>query len=45
MDSITRLRGLSNWAFVQINMFPGQGSELDKVYVYKMSEVGPSGAT
>ena len=41
MDSITRLRGLSNWAFVQMNMFPGQGSELDKVYVFKMSEVGP----
>jgi hypothetical protein len=42
MDSITRLRGLSTWDFVQNNMFPGQGSEVDKVYVFKMSELGPA---
>ena len=42
MDSITKLCGSSKWAFVQENKFPGQGSELDKVFVFKMSEVGPS---
>jgi hypothetical protein len=41
MDSITKLRGLSNWAFVQKNMFPGQGEDSEKVFVFKMSEVGP----
>ena len=41
MDSITKLRGSSNWAFVQENKFPGQGSDSDKVFVFKMSEVGP----
>ena len=42
MESITMLRGLSTWAFVQKNMFPGQGDEEDKVFVFKMSEVGPA---
>ena len=41
MDAITKLRGISLWAFVQENKFPGQGADLDKVYVFKMSEVGP----
>ena len=41
MDSITMLRGSSNWNYVQKNMFPGQGEDLDKVFVFKMSEVGP----
>ena len=41
MDSITKLRGISLWAFVQENKFPGQGADLDKVFVFKMSEVGP----
>jgi len=41
MDSITQLRGSSNWSFVQKNLFPGQGSDTDKVFVFKMSEVGP----
>ena len=41
MDNITKLRGSSNWAFVQENKFPGQGSDTDKVFVFKMSEVGP----
>ena len=41
MDSITKLRGASNWKFVQQNRFPGQGADLDKVFVFKMSEVGP----
>jgi hypothetical protein len=40
MDSITKLRGLSNWAYVQKNMFPGQGEDSEKVFVFKMSEVG-----
>jgi hypothetical protein len=41
MDSITKLRGISNWAYIQENKFPGQGSDSDKVFVFKMSEVGP----
>jgi hypothetical protein len=41
MDSITRLRGCSNWPYVQKNMFPYQGSNSDKVFLFKMSEVGP----
>jgi hypothetical protein len=41
MDSITKLRGASNWRFVQQNRFPGQGVDMDKVFVFKMSEVGP----
>ena len=40
MDGITKLRGLSNWAFVQRNMFPGQGNDSNKVFVFKMFEVG-----
>jgi hypothetical protein len=42
MDGITMLRGCSNWQYVQENLFPGQGSDSDKVFVFKMSEVGPS---
>jgi hypothetical protein len=41
MDGITMLRGCSNWPYVQENLFPGQGSNSDKVFVFKMSEVGP----
>lgn len=41
MDSIALLRGSSNWNFVQKNMFPGQGEDTDKVFLFKMSEVGP----
>jgi hypothetical protein len=41
MDNITKLRGASNWRFVQQNRFPGQGADMDKVFVFKMSEVGP----
>jgi hypothetical protein len=40
MDGITILRGCSNWPYVQENMFLGQGFEFDKVFVFKMSEVG-----
>jgi hypothetical protein len=40
MDSITKLCGISLWAFVQENKFQGQGADLDKVFVFKMSEVG-----
>ena len=42
MDGITKLRGLSNWAFVQQNMFSGQGNDFDKVIIFKISQVGPS---
>jgi hypothetical protein len=41
MDSITKLRDCSKWAYVQENKFPGQGSDFEKVFVDKMSEVGP----
>jgi hypothetical protein len=41
MDGIAKLRGISNWAYVQRNQFPGQGDNTDKVFVFKMSEVGP----
>jgi hypothetical protein len=41
MDGITKLRGCSKWAYVQENKFPGQGSDFEKVFVDKMSEVGP----
>jgi hypothetical protein len=41
MDGIATLRGCSYWAYVQENKFPGQGSDSDKVFVFKMSEVGP----
>ena len=34
MDGITKLRGLSSWAFVQCNMFLGQGDDSDKVLNY-----------
>ena len=35
------LRGVSTWAYIQRNQFPGQGDEKDKMFVFKMSEVGP----
>jgi hypothetical protein len=41
MDGIATLRGCSHWAYMQENKFPGQDSDLDKVFVFKMSEVGP----
>jgi hypothetical protein len=41
MDGIATLRGCSHWAYVQENKFPDQGSNSDKVFVFKMSEVGP----
>jgi hypothetical protein len=41
MDGIATLRGCSHWAYVQENKFPGQGSDSDKVFFFKMSEVGP----
>ena len=42
IDSITKLRGASKWAFVQESKFPGQGTDKDKVFVFKMSKIGPS---
>jgi hypothetical protein len=41
MDGITMLRGCSSWPYVQENMSQSQGSDSDKVFVFKMSEVGP----
>jgi hypothetical protein len=41
MDSITKLCGINLWTFVQENKFLGQRADLDKVFVLKMSEVGP----
>jgi hypothetical protein len=41
IDDITMLRGCSHWTFVQRNMLPGQGSDSEKVFVLKMSKVGP----
>jgi hypothetical protein len=40
-DGIAILRGCSHWAYVQDNKFSDQGSDSDKVFVFKMSEVGP----
>ena len=40
MDGITKLRGLSNWAYIQRNMFPGQGNNSEKVFIFKMSDIG-----
>ncbi len=37
MDSIAKLHGSSKWAFVQENKFPGQGSDFDKVFIFKMN--------
>jgi hypothetical protein len=42
MDGITMLKGCSNWSFVQENMIPGQSFDADKVFLFKMSEVGPN---
>ena len=41
MDGIAKLRGVNTWAYVQRNQFPGQGDGMDKVFVFKMFEVGP----
>jgi len=41
MDGIVKLGGVNTWAYVQRNQFLGQGDETDKVFVFKMSEVGP----
>jgi hypothetical protein len=40
IDSITILRGCSHWPYVQKNMFLGQGSDFDKVFLFKILEVG-----
>jgi hypothetical protein len=34
------LRGCSLWAVVQKNMFLGQGSNSEKIFLFKMLEVG-----
>ena len=40
MDGITKLRGLTNWAYIQRNIFPGQGNDSEKVFIFKISEIG-----
>ena len=40
MDSIAKLQGVSNWAYVQRNQFPRHGDDTNKVFNFKMSEVG-----
>ena len=40
MDGITKLRGFSNWAYAQRNMFSSQGNKSDKVFIFKMFKVG-----
>ena len=40
MDGITKLQGLSNWAYIQMNMFSGQSNDSNKVFIFKMSKVG-----
>ena len=42
MDIIIKLQGLSTWDLVQNIMFPHQGLELDKVYVFNMPKLGPN---
>jgi hypothetical protein len=42
IDGIAKLRGVSNWAYVQRNQFLGQGDDTDKMFVFKMFEVGPA---
>lgn len=41
IDGIAKLRGVNTWAYVQRNQSPGQGDETNKVFVFKMFEVGP----
>lgn len=41
IDGVCELRGTTRWPFVQENRFPGQGKDTDKVFVFKMSEIGP----
>jgi len=41
IDSITKLRGSSTWVFVQESKFPSQGTNVEKVFVFKMFEIGP----
>ena len=40
MDGITKLRGLSNWTYIQSNMFLGEGDDSEKVFIFKMFEIG-----
>ena len=41
INSITKLCSANKWAFVRESKFPSQGTDIDKVFVFKMSEVGP----
>ena len=40
MDNIIKFKGSSKWANFQNNMFAGQASQSNKVFVFKMFEVG-----
>jgi hypothetical protein len=41
MDAITMLRGCKNWPYVQKNIFLCQSFDANKVFLFKMSKVGP----
>ena len=40
--AFSKIRGVNIWAYFQRYQFPGQTDETDIVFVFKMSEVGPS---
>ena len=42
MDGIRQMRGCTTWPFVQRNILLGQGVDNNKVFVFKMIEVGPA---
>jgi hypothetical protein len=35
MDGIAKLQGVSTWAYVKRNQFPGQGDETDKSFCFQ----------
>jgi hypothetical protein len=41
VDGIAKLRSVNTWVYIQRNQIPGQGDETNKIFVFKMSEVGP----
>lgn len=42
INIIAKLRVSSNWSFVPEHLFLRQGFDNDKVFIFKMSEVGPA---
>ena len=35
-----KLTSLSNWTYIQRNMFPDEGNDFEKIFIFKMSEIG-----